>query len=161
MIRPYSMDLRNRVVAVVEEEGLSRHQAAARFGIAVSTAVHWVRRYRRTGSVAPGNVGGHKLRVLRDEHAAWLIARCQPDKPARARADPYFASRARSRPRGSLPSGPRRRGRSRLGHRLPPDLNCARPWRRRPGVKVPRPRATRWAVAAPLRGLRAGQQQVP
>lgn len=80
MTRPYSMDLRDRVVAAVEQEGLSRHQAAARFGIAVSTAVHWVRRYRTTGSVAPGKVGGHKKRVLSGDHAAWLIVRCQPGK---------------------------------------------------------------------------------
>lgn len=78
MTRPYSMDLRDRVVASVERDGLSRHQAAARFGIAVSTAVHWLRRYRTTGSAEPGKVGGHKQRVLRGDHAAWLIARCQP-----------------------------------------------------------------------------------
>jgi putative transposase len=80
MTRPYSMDLRERVVAAVERDGLSRHQAAARFGIAVSTAVHWVRRSRTTGSVAPGKVGGHKPRVLRGEQAAWLVARCQAEE---------------------------------------------------------------------------------
>ena len=77
MTRPYSMDLRERVVAAVEREGLSRNQAAARFGIAVSTAVHWVRRYRSTGGVAPSKIGGCKPRVLRGEHAAWLIVRCR------------------------------------------------------------------------------------
>ena len=77
MTRPYSLDLRDRVVAAVEQEGLSRHQAAARFGVAVSTAVHWVRRHRATGSVAPSKIGGHKKRVLRGEHADWLIARCR------------------------------------------------------------------------------------
>src|ERR1700751_350891 len=77
MTRPYSMDLRDRVVAAVENEGLSRHQAAARFGIAVSTAVHWVRRYRSTGSVAPSKIGGYKPKTLRGEHAEWLIARCR------------------------------------------------------------------------------------
>lgn len=77
MTRPYSLDLRERAVAAVEHEGLSRHQAAARFGLAVSTVVHWVRRYRATGSVAPGKVGGHKKRVLRGEHADWLTARCR------------------------------------------------------------------------------------
>ena len=41
MTRPYSLDLRERVVAAVEKEGLSRNRAAARFGVAVSTAVHW------------------------------------------------------------------------------------------------------------------------
>ena len=38
MTKPYSMDLRDRVVAAVEAEGMTRHQAAARFGIAVSSA---------------------------------------------------------------------------------------------------------------------------
>jgi putative transposase len=77
MTRPYSLDLRERVVAAVEQEGLSRHQAAARFGVAVSTVVHWVRRFRTTGGLAPGKIGGHKKRVLRGEHAEWLIARCR------------------------------------------------------------------------------------
>jgi putative transposase len=76
MTRPYSLDLRDRVVVAVEREGLSRHQAAARFGVAVSTAVHWVRRYRSTGSVAPSKIGGYKPRTLRGEHAEWLITRC-------------------------------------------------------------------------------------
>jgi putative transposase len=77
MGRPYSLDLRDRVVAAVEKEGLSRHQAAARFGVAVSTAVHWVRRFRTTGNVAPSQIGGYKPRTLRGEHAEWLIARCR------------------------------------------------------------------------------------
>jgi len=76
MTRPYSMDLRDRVVAAVEQEGMSRNQAAARFGIAVSTAVHWLRRYHTTGDVKPSKIGGHRKKTLRDEHAAWLIARC-------------------------------------------------------------------------------------
>jgi transposase len=77
MTKPYSLDLRERVVAAVEKEGLSRNRAAARFGVAVSTAVHWVRRYRTTGNVAPSKMGGYKPRTLRGEHAAWLIARCR------------------------------------------------------------------------------------
>jgi len=77
MTRPYSLDLRERVVAAVEVEGLSRHRAAARFGIAASTAVHWVRRHRATGSLAPSKIGGYKLKTLRGEHADWLIARCR------------------------------------------------------------------------------------
>jgi len=77
MTKPYSLDLRERVVAAVEEQGLSRNQAAARFGVAVSTAVHWVRRYRSTGSVAPSKIGGYKPKTLRGAHAEWLIARCR------------------------------------------------------------------------------------
>lgn len=77
MAKPYSDDLRERVVAAVETGGLSRNQAAAKFGVAVSSAIKWVARYRATGSVAPGKMGGHKPRTLRGEHADWLIARCQ------------------------------------------------------------------------------------
>jgi putative transposase len=72
MATPLSMDLRKRVIAAVEEEGLSRHEAAARFGIGVSTAIDWLRRFRETGSAAPGQMGGHKPKAIRDEHEAWL-----------------------------------------------------------------------------------------
>jgi len=75
MAKPFSMDLRERVIAAVEEEGLSRHQAAARFGIGVSTAIDWVRRFRETGSAAPGQMGGHKPRSIRDAHETWLRER--------------------------------------------------------------------------------------
>ncbi len=40
MVKPYSMDLRERVVLAVEEGGLSRRQAAERFGVAISTAIN-------------------------------------------------------------------------------------------------------------------------
>jgi putative transposase len=53
MAKAYSMDLRERVVEAVERDGLSRNQAAARFEVAISTAIDWVNRYRETGSVAP------------------------------------------------------------------------------------------------------------
>ena len=41
MARPYSLDLRERVVRAVEVEGLSRRAAAVRFGLAVSTVIKW------------------------------------------------------------------------------------------------------------------------
>ena len=47
MAKPYSLDLRERVVEAVEGDGLSCNQAAARFGVAISTAIDWVNRYRR------------------------------------------------------------------------------------------------------------------
>src|SRR6266853_3666416 len=72
MGRPYSRDLRERVVAAVEEDGMSRRQAAAHFAVGISTVINWVRRFRETGSVAPGQMGGHKPKAIRDEHEAWL-----------------------------------------------------------------------------------------
>jgi len=77
MGRPYSNDLRERVVSAVERDGMSRNQAAAHFGVAISTAIGWVRRFRQTGSVAPGQMGGHKPRAISGEHRDWLIARCR------------------------------------------------------------------------------------
>ena len=75
MGKPYSLDLGERVVAAVETGGLSRRQAAAHFGVGVSTAINWMRRLRETGSVAPGQMGGHKPKAIRDEHRAWLLDR--------------------------------------------------------------------------------------
>jgi transposase len=75
MARAYSLDLRERVVAAVENGGLSCHQAAAQFGIGVSTAINWVRRRRETGSVRPLKIGGYRPKSIRDEHRAWLLAR--------------------------------------------------------------------------------------
>lgn len=77
MSRPYSMDLRERVVASVLNDGLSCHAAAARFEIGVSSAIRWVQRYRRTGSAAPDRLGGGRPRVIVSEHRRWLIDRCR------------------------------------------------------------------------------------
>jgi putative transposase len=77
MAKPYSMDLRERVVEAVERDGLSRNQAAARFEVAVSTAIDWVNRYRQTGSVAPGQMGGHRPKKLVGEYREWLVQRCR------------------------------------------------------------------------------------
>ena len=74
MGKPYSVDLRKRVVAAVEG-GMSRNQAAKRFGVAISTAIGWMQRVEQTGSVAPGQMGGHKPKTISGEHAVWLSQR--------------------------------------------------------------------------------------
>jgi len=74
MGKPYSLDLRERVVAAVDG-GLSRHQAAKVFGVAASTAIGWMKRVKETGSVAPGQMGGHKPKTISGEHAIWFLQR--------------------------------------------------------------------------------------
>lgn len=76
MSKPYSMDLRERVVAAVEESGMSRRKAAAHFGVSVRVAIEWVARFRRTGSVAPSKIGGYKPKTLSGAHRDWLLQRC-------------------------------------------------------------------------------------
>ena len=73
MTRPLSNDLRERVVGAIEA-GESCRSVAARFGIAVSSAVKWSQRYRTNGSVAPGKMGGHRKRVL-ELHRAFIVER--------------------------------------------------------------------------------------
>ena len=73
MTRPFSDDLRERVVAAVLG-GESRRSAAKRFGISISAAVKLLQRHRATGSVAPGKMGGHRKRVL-EPHRAFIEAR--------------------------------------------------------------------------------------
>ena len=75
MPKPYSIDLRERVVAAVETGGVSRREAASRFGVGVSTAIIWVRRFRETGSVAPSQMGGYKPKKIRGAYRDWLLER--------------------------------------------------------------------------------------
>jgi putative transposase len=56
---------------------MSRHEAARRLGVAVSTAIRWVQRFRQTGSASPGQMGGHKPKAIAGAHRDWLMARCR------------------------------------------------------------------------------------
>ena len=69
--RPYSEDIRTRVVAAVGG-GSSRHAAAERFAVSVSSAIRWMKTYVETGSVSPRR-GARKRRSPLEPHAAWLL----------------------------------------------------------------------------------------
>jgi len=56
MGRPYSEDLRSRIVAAVES-GISRNAAARQLAVSVSCVVKLMQRFRRTGSVSPAPRG--------------------------------------------------------------------------------------------------------
>lgn len=70
MTRALSNDLRQRVVEAVDG-GMTRRAAADRFGVAVSTAIKWVQRWRVTGSWLPRRIGGdrrsHRIDAFREE----------------------------------------------------------------------------------------------
>lgn len=84
MTRPYSTDLRERVVEFMAA-GRTARSAAALFGVSVASAVRWSQRQRRNGNVLPGKIGGHRKFVLLPERA-WLHARlaAEPDVTLRA-----------------------------------------------------------------------------
>jgi transposase len=64
MRKPYSQDLRDRVIDVVEKEGMSRRAAARLYKISPSTAVKWMDLYRRTDQRTPSRVRGHRPSAL-------------------------------------------------------------------------------------------------
>lgn len=57
MPKSYSQDLRGRVIEAVEM-GASRHEAADRFEVSVSSAVKWLQRWHESKSAAPKPRGG-------------------------------------------------------------------------------------------------------
>jgi len=52
--------------------GFSRHAAADRFAVSVSSAIRWVKLHDETGSVSPRRRGG-KSRSPLEPHAEWLL----------------------------------------------------------------------------------------
>lgn len=75
MARPFSTDLRERVISAVESGRMSRRRAAAHFDVGISTVIDWVARYRETGSMEPGQMGGHRQKLISGEYRAWLLER--------------------------------------------------------------------------------------
>jgi transposase len=73
MARPYSLDLRDRVVGSVAG-GRSCRAAAALFGVSVASVVKWSQHFRVSGSAAAKPMGGHRRRILLAERD-WLLAR--------------------------------------------------------------------------------------
>jgi transposase len=72
MSRGYSLDLRERVIALVAE-GMSKSAAGRHLRIAESSAIKWCKRLEETGSLAE-NPGRKLAPSPLDAHADWLLA---------------------------------------------------------------------------------------
>lgn len=85
MSRPYSLDLRDRVVASVEG-GRSCRETARLFEVSVASVVKWSQRKRRTGSAAASPMGWRNRPLRLAGERAWLLERiaAQPDLTLRA-----------------------------------------------------------------------------
>jgi transposase len=73
MSKALSLDLRSRVIRAIDN-GLSRRQAAERFGVSASSAVRWHREWRTNGSYAPKRAGGDRLSHRTERHAGAITA---------------------------------------------------------------------------------------
>jgi transposase len=80
---PYSLDLRERVVAAVAD-GMSCAEAAAHYQVSHSSAIRWAKRNAERGSPAALPMGGRKPFTLRHEEA-WIRSRVaeKPDLTGR------------------------------------------------------------------------------
>ena len=66
-MRPYSQDLRERVIAALEEADTTQPEIADTFGVSLSFVEKLWRRWRRMGSCAALPPGGGRERVLGKE----------------------------------------------------------------------------------------------
>ena len=78
MGRPYSEDLRVRIVAAVEA-GSSCNAAARQFGVSPSCAIKLLQRWRRTGSIAPAPRGKKPYALEHDEALVRELVASRPD----------------------------------------------------------------------------------
>ena len=103
MGRPYSLDLRERVVASVEG-GRSCRETARLFEVSVASVVKWSQRKRRTGSAAASPMGWRNRPLLLAGERAWLLERvaAQPDLTLRAIPGGTGGPRPAGEPQGDL-----------------------------------------------------------
>jgi transposase len=79
-MKPYSLDLREKVIAAVAQDKQANRQIAETLSISEATIERWTRRQRETGSVAASAHAGGVVRVLAP-HGSFLRAmvKTQPD----------------------------------------------------------------------------------
>lgn len=78
MAKPYSLDLRERIVRAVEA-GSSRRRAAEQFAVSESCAIKLVQCWQRTGSVLPGRGRKKAFALAGHEACVRALLAAQPD----------------------------------------------------------------------------------
>lgn len=73
MSKALSLDLRQRVVAAVRDEGLSHRAAAARFNVSAASISRWRTLERRSGDLQPAPLGGDRRSGVIEAHAETIL----------------------------------------------------------------------------------------
>lgn len=72
MARSLSVDLRERVVAAIAA-GMSRRQAAVRFGVSAASAIRWQQLAAEHGTPKPQQQGGDRRSARIEAHAELIL----------------------------------------------------------------------------------------
>jgi transposase len=79
-MRPYSEDIRVRIIHSYQNHEGSQRQIAERFQVSLSFVRDLLRRYRQTGSIAPKEYRGRTATKI-DEESLQLLLRCLDENP--------------------------------------------------------------------------------
>ena len=72
-MKPYSVDFRQKIIEVYEQENISIRKLAQRFRVAKSFIQKLLKQYRETGDIQPLVQGGHPPIKLQEEQLVTLI----------------------------------------------------------------------------------------
>lgn len=73
MSKALSLDLRQRVVAAVRDDGLSHRAAAARFRVSAASISRWRALERQSGDLRPGPLGGDRRSGAIEAHTETIL----------------------------------------------------------------------------------------
>ena len=73
MSKALSLDLRQRVVAAVRDEGLSHRAAAVRFSVSAASISRWRALERQSGDLRPGPLGAGRRSGTIEAHAGLIL----------------------------------------------------------------------------------------
>ena len=122
-MKPYSVDLRQRVVdAYARGEG-TKEALARRFSVSESSVVRWIRSHRKTGSVAPQpNPGGRVRRIVTEADRPLILAmyKEQPDATHTELAERFTRETGRYIARSTMAAAVKRLGITRKKRRFAP-----------------------------------------
>ena len=79
-MKPYSVDLRTRIVRALQEEGTTKSAAARLFGVSLSSVKRYARIASRGESLKPGKGGGRPPKT--DETTQKLLEEDVKERPA-------------------------------------------------------------------------------
>ena len=93
--RAVGVELRERAVAAVVQEGMSARAAAARFGLAARSVIRWVRRFHERGHVRADARGGSPSRVEAERDRIVRLLEAHPEMSSRALSEALAAEGVR------------------------------------------------------------------